>query len=229
MIKTLFSHQPSPLALCGNPYSLYCVANSPSEKDLQRISRLVEGGVSCVQYREYSRTTTEAIHFAKKLQDLLKQTNTPLFLNTSHLLYVASKVHADGVYLEEPIPVDLVRKTLGPLALVGVPVKTLRDVEEWNKSSEINYLSVKVFSSKQTCPKNNPHELWGVEGLKAVCAIAGHPVVAIGGITEDDAEDVYRILRKGDGIAMAGGLMRQEEPFEIARRIQEIREKVQKS
>ena len=82
----------------------------------------------------------------------------------------------------------------------------------------INYISVKVFASKVTSPKNDI--LWGVEGLERIRKLSNHRIVTIGGMDLTNAGTIYRKLREGDGIAMAGGIMRAEDPYTMAQKFQ---------
>jgi thiamine monophosphate synthase len=75
-----------------------------------------------------------------------------------------------------------------------------------------------------SCPRND--ELWGMEGLRNIRAISPHRIVAIGGLNLECAESVYRVLHFDDGIAMAGGLMGEEDPCATAQKIQAIRQRV---
>ena len=92
------------------------------------------------------------------------------------------------------------------------------------QSDEIDYLSVKISPSKRTCPRND--ELWGMDGLRNIRAITPHRIVAIGGINLACVEPVYKALYPDDGIAMAGGLMGEDNPLDTAQKIQIIRQRV---
>ena len=47
-------------------------------------------------------------------------------------------------------------------------------------------------------------------------------VVAIGGLNLHLAASIYRELRPGDGIAMAGGIMNERDPYSTAQKIRAI-------
>ncbi len=59
---------------------------------------------------------------------------------------------------------------------------------------------------------------------ESACSIS-HRIVAIGGLNLECAESIYRELRSDDGIAMAGGLMEENDPCITAQKIQAIRQK----
>lgn len=203
--------------------SLYLVANRPSYQDehlfISKIKSAVQGGVSCVQFRDYKNDYQTTLKTACHLKELLN--GIPLFVNTLHSLKLAHAVEAEGVYLEEKISYVDARKQLGQKAIIGIPVKTMSDVLAAGSTSDIDYISVKLFPSKKTCPKND--ELWGMEGLKKIRSLTPHRIVAIGGLNLEAVENVYRALNSEDGIAMAGGLMEEINPCETAQKIQAIR------
>lgn len=206
--------------------SLYLVANRPSYPDetlfLSKIKESVQGGVSCVQLRDHQNSYAAILRVAKHLKQILK--GTPLFINTLHSLQVAQAIEAEGIYLEEKIPYSEVRKVLGQKIIIGIPVKTMNEVLVAQENKNIDYLSVKVFSSKKTCAKNDL--LWGIEGLRNIRQLSTHRLVAIGGLQLEYAESIYRELHFNDGIAMASGLMEEENPYATAQKICTIGQRI---
>lgn len=204
--------------------SLYLVANRPSFQDenlfFSKIKESVEGGVSCVQYRDDKSDFATTLKIAQYLKKLLK--GTPLFINTLKSIEVARSVGAEGVFLENPFPYSEARKLLGRKAIIGIPVRTMDQVLGAGKSNEIDYLSVKISPSKKTCPRND--EIWGIEGLEKIRNDSPHRIVAIGGLNLENAESIYKYLNSNDGIAMAGGLMNDQNPRLTAQKIQMIRQ-----
>lgn len=206
--------------------SLYLVANRPSFSDenvfFSKIRSAVQGGVSCVQFRDHQNNVCEAIRTALRLKQILQ--GTPLFINTLQSFDVVHAVDAEGIYLEDNFSYWEARKLLGRKAVIGVPIKTMEELLALGNQSDVDYVSVKVSPSKKTCPRND--HVWGMEGLRNVRASIPHRIVAIGGLNVACVEPVYRELRLEDGIAMAGGLMDQEAPEETARKIQSIKQKI---
>ncbi len=201
--------------------SLYLVANRPSysnqELFISKIIQAVQGGVSCVQLRDHQSDFESVLQLARSLKDRI---SVPLFLNTRHLFEVALAIDADGVYLEEPYSYFEARKRLGPEKIIGIPVKTMDEVNLSSQMEGLDYLSVKVSASKKTCPKND--SLWGLEGLRKVRKTSPHRIVAIGGLNLECAEEIYRELNFEDGIAMAGGIMDQHDPCDTAKKIRAV-------
>jgi thiamine-phosphate pyrophosphorylase len=206
--------------------SLYLVANRPSFQDEQvffsKILAAVRGGVSCVQLRDHQSSYLTSLEMASRLKDMLGA--TPLFVNTLESIKLAQAINAEGIYLEEGVTPSEARSLLGERVIIGAPVKTMEEVMATNQMQAIDYLSVKVFPSKKTCPKNTI--LWGIEGLRKIRLSSPHRIVAIGGLNLNSVEAIYKDLNMGDGIAMAGGLMGEENPYLTAKKIQAIQENI---
>lgn len=206
--------------------SLYLVANRPSFQDealfFSKIRAAVKGGVSCVQLRDHESNFATTLQQATRLKKLLK--NIPLFINTRRPFDIVDAVGAQGVYLERPFPLLEARRVLGTKAILGMAVKTREELLAASQIDELDYISVKIFPSQRTCPHND--QLWGMEGLREIRACLPHRIVAIGGLKVTSVESVYRELHVQDGIAMAGGLMEEEDPCITAQKIQAIRQKV---
>jgi thiamine-phosphate pyrophosphorylase len=158
---------------------------------------------------------------AKTLKAMLGQ--TPLFINTLDSPKLALEVNAEGVFLEEKLDPTGVRKILGEKAIIGIAIEKIDDAIIAEQRGEIDYLSIKLFPSKQTSPKNDV--LWEMEGLRKIRALSTRRIVAIGGLNVNSVASVYRELHLDDGLAMAGALMREEDPHRTAQIIQEIRKK----
>lgn len=205
--------------------SLYLVANRPSfqneELFFSKIQEAVRGGVSCVQLRDHESDYPTSLMIALRLKEMLNR--VPLFINTLDSIKLARTVGAEGVYLEDGISHSEARSILGETAIIGVPVKTMDEVRAISKTTAVDYLSVKIFPSKRTCPRNDV--LWGVEGFRKIRLLSPHRIVAIGGLNLNCVMDIYKDLRCDDGIAMAGGLMAEDNPYLTAQKIQAIREK----
>ena len=205
--------------------SLYLIADRPSFSDqhlfFSRIKEAVRGGVSCVQFRDRRNDFITTLKTANTLKSILGK--TPLFINTLESTKLARAVEAEGIFLEERLDPKAIRKLLGESVILGIPVEKIEDAISVEQNCEIDYLSVKLFPSKQTSLKNDI--LWGIEGLRKIRALSTRRVVAIGGLQLDSVESVYRELRPDDGLAMAGALMRESQPYQIAKKIQDIRKK----
>jgi thiamine-phosphate diphosphorylase len=226
--RSLLSFKPSkfvPSLQSAHPFdlSLYLVANRPSFSDEQqfftKIMQSVAGKVSCVQLRDHKNDISTIVKTALRLKSLLQQARVPLILNTLNLLEVAQAVHPDGLYLEELLPITDARNRWGQALSIGIPAKRMSEILA--AGHKVHYVSVKVFASQKTCPRND--DIWGIQGLRKVLTNVPCPIVAIGGLTADLVEPIWKELRPQDGIAMAGGLMGQHDPCATAQHILRLR------
>lgn len=217
---------PIPKGRLAFDLSLYLVANRPSFQDenlfFAKIMAAVKGGVSCVQFRDHKNDLPATIKMALRLKNMLQ--GVPLFINTLQSFDVVQAVDAEGIYLEDNFSHLEARKLLGRKIIIGTSVKTMEEVLALGQTKEVDYLSVKISPSKKTCPRND--QLWGIEGLRYVRAITSQRIVAIGGLNLSCVEPVYRELRLDDGIAMAGGLMEEDNPYVTAQKICAIHQKI---
>lgn len=175
--------------------SLYVVANAAAfphqEALIFKVGEAVRGGATCVQLL-YDGEDLEPL---SRLAEGLKQKigPVPLFLNGSRTVEIVRAIGAEGIYLEkEGEDYRSVRKQLGERAIIGMPVRNIRDLVMLEEEDAIDYISVKVFASKVTSPKNDI--LWGVEGLERIRKLSNHRIVTIGGMMR--AEDPYTMAQK---------------------------------
>jgi thiamine-phosphate pyrophosphorylase len=162
---------------------------------LSFVLQCVKSGITAVQLREKVLKTDELLEFATQLKDVLSPFNIPLIINDN--LDLCLEVDADGVHLGQGDgDIKRARDVLGPHKIIGQTVNNMKEVEIAN-SLPINYIGVgAIFPTKN---KPNIQTVWGIPGLKGVCSISKHPVIAIGGINEENA---YSIIKSGaTGIA----------------------------
>lgn len=198
-------------------FSLYLVTDrSLCKKDLlETIIDAVKGGVKVVQLREKDCPTRKFVDLAKKVKKLLEPFSVPLIINDR--VDVAVAVDADGVHVgqEDMHPLD-VRKIVGDKMIVGLTVNSIQDVLEANKLP-VDYLGAgpvfKTFTKKTTKPCLYP------EGLKKLKELTDKKIVAIGGISHENVEEV---VKTGvDGIAVVSAICASDNPYESAKRLYE--------
>lgn len=108
---------------------------------------------------------------------------------------------------------EVARRLLGDKAVIGVSVNSFPDIDS---VATADYVSVKVFASPKTSPGSQDH-LWGLDGLEDVRRqYEDLNIVAVGGITASIAREICPIIGHNGGIAMAGTLMRAQDPYWVA-------------
>jgi thiamine-phosphate pyrophosphorylase len=129
---------------------------------------------------------------------------------------IAHAVGADGVHLgQDDMPPAAARALLGTAAVIGFSTHGVEQALE-AAGLPVDYVAVgPVFN---TSSKEKPDPLVGLEGVRRVrAAIGAVTLVAIGGIT---AEDARAVLEAGaDSVAVIGALVANPaDPAEITRR-----------
>ena len=156
----------------------------------QVVEESLDGGVTMVQLREKQLEEGTFLEEAKELQLLCRQRHIPFLVNDN--VDIALAMNADGVHVgqSDMEPLD-VRKKLGPDKIVGVSAQTVEQAL-LAQAHGADYLGVgAVFP---TGSKDDAVEV-PFETLKAICQAVRIPVVAIGGISKANVEEL-----KGSGI-----------------------------
>lgn len=152
---------------------------------------LSAGGITCVQLREKHAVPEEKDALAREAQTLCAQADIPFLIDDD--VELALRIGADGVHIgQEDIPCAEARRALGDQAIIGVTAKTLEQARK-AEAEGADYLGVgAVF------PTSTKQDTWTIdhEVLRQICAAVSIPVVAIGGITADNACELA-----GTGIA----------------------------
>lgn len=149
----------------------------------------LEGGVTMLQLREKHLDEAHFLEEAKELQTLCRSWHVPFLINDN--VEIALAMEADGVHVgQSDMAAGDVRKKLGADKIIGVSAQTVEQALLAEKAGA-DYLGVgAVFP---TSSKDDANEVT-YETLKAICSAVSIPVVAIGGITQ---ENVHRLAGSG--------------------------------
>ncbi len=176
------------------------------DKYLKFIYECAKSGITAVQLREKNLTYTELVDFGKQLQQILNPFNIPLIINDNFKL--AYELNATGVHLgQSDGDVREARKLLGPKKIIGLTINSIEELYRAN-SLPINYIGVGAIYS--TNNKSNVSAIWGCGGLKYIATFTSHPIVAIGGINENNVSNV--IKAGANGIAAIGAFHFADNP-----------------
>lgn len=176
----------------------------------------LEGGCKWIQLRMKDATDDEVRSVAAEIQPLCKQ-NEAIFLLDDRV-ELARELHADGVHLgKNDMPVDEARRVLGEEFIIGGTANTFEDIERL-ASQGADYIGCGPF--RFTTTKKNLAPVLGLEGYRDIIenmrrAGIDIPVVAIGGITASDIDDILATGVKG--IAVSGSVLTAENPVTMMR------------
>ena len=186
---------------------LYLVTNryqDSLENFLEKVETACRSGVTIVQLREKNLTTNQYYHLAKQVKEITDAYQLPLIIDDR--LDVCLAVDAAGLHIgDDELPVSVARKVLGPEKILGVTAKTVKRALE-AETSGADYLGTgAIFPT--TTKENAPITL--ISTLKTICQTVAIPVVAIGGLT---SENIDQLIGTGiAGVAVVRDLMQAED------------------
>ena len=186
---------------------LYLVTNryqDSVERFLEKVETACRSGVTMVQLREKNLTTNQYYQLAKQVKEITDAYQVPLIIDDR--LDVCLAVDAAGLHIgDDELPVSLARQVLGPEKILGVTAKTVKRALEAEEGGA-DYLGTgAIFPT--TTKENAPITL--ISTLKTICQRVAIPVVAIGGLT---SENIDQLAATGiAGVAVVRDLMQAED------------------
>ena len=186
---------------------LYLVTNryqDSLESFLEKIETACRSGVTIVQLREKNLTTNQYYQLAKQVKEITDAYQVPLIIDDR--LDVCIAVDAAGLHIgDDELPVSVARQVLGPEKILGVTAKTVKRALEAEEGGA-NYLGTGAIFPTST-KENAPITL--ISTLKTICQRVAIPVVAIGGLT---SENIDQLVGTGiAGVAVVRDLMQAED------------------
>ena len=167
--------------------SLYLVTDKSSdvEKFLKTIEEAIKGGVSVVQIREKTAETLDFYNLALKVKEITTKYNVPLIINDR--VDIALAIDADGVHVgQSDMPCEVTRKLIGTDKILGVSAATITEAKKAQKDGADYIGTGAVFP---TATKDNAPSITK-QNLKEIVESIDIPVVAIGGINNDNASEL---------------------------------------
>ena len=189
------------------PSGLYLITDQYIVKGLSHIQiaeKALLGGVKFIQYREKQLSKRESYKIALQLKEITKKFNATLIINDD--IDIAMAVDADGVHLgQEDFPVQAARKILGDDKIIGLSTHSFKDAEE-AQGSGADYIAIGPIFRSTTKDVREP---LGADIIKEIRKISRLPVIAIGGINENNIEDIMKT--GADGAAVISAIIAKED------------------
>ncbi|WP_270520863.1 thiamine phosphate synthase [Enterococcus asini] len=199
-------------------YALYLVTASYDYSEahfLQIIREACAAGVTVVQLREKTASTRDFYELALKVKAITEEYGIPLIINDR--LDICLAVDAQGLHIgDEELPVAVCRKLLGPDKILGVSAKTLARAQE-AQAEGADYLGVGAMYPTKT--KETP--LTAFATLEAIIQGVHVPVVAIGGVKEENVMDFQRVPIHG--LCMVSEIMQADN---VTGKVRRLRQKI---
>ncbi len=166
---------------------------------LSVVAAALDGGATVIQLRDKTASTRVLIEEGLALRALTRERGALLIVNDR--LDVALALEADGAHVgQEDMPVEFARRLLGRERILGVSATTMEEAEE-AVAGGADYLGVgPVFPS---LGKADAGPATGVHLLTVLAQRYTVPLVAIGGITAENAAEVVRAGASGVAVITA--------------------------
>lgn len=184
---------------------------------VEQFKRLAAGGATMIQLREKKLSPREFYEAAREVLNLAEKEDVKVIINDRADIAFALK--SEGVHLGQgDLPPEKARELLGKKAIIGF---STHDVEQAICAAKlpVDYIAIGPIFSTRT--KENPEKTVGLEGLRRVREVIGNfPLVAIGGITLENAAEVFKA--GADSVAVISDLL--FEPEKIAQKMKRFAE-----
>ena len=188
----------------------------------EQVEAALKGGATCVQLREKELDGAAFLEEAKVLAALCRRYGVPLIINDNVEVALASG--ADGVHVgQDDQTVEQVRRLAGDRLIVGVSAHSVEQALA-AQAGGADYLGVgAVFA---TATKSDAHVL-PRETLAEICRAVDIPVVAIGGIGEDN---LLQLAGTGvDGAALVSAIFSAPDIEGQCRKLRALSERMVKA
>ena len=188
----------------------------------EQVEAALKGGATCVQLREKELDGAAFLEEAKVLAALCRRYGVPLIINDN--VEVALAAGADGVHVgQDDLTVEQVRRLAGDRLIVGVSAHSVEQALA-AQAGGADYLGVgAVFA---TATKSDAHVL-PRETLAEICRAVDIPVVAIGGIGEDN---LLQLAGTGvDGAALVSAIFSAPDIEGQCRKLRALSERMVKA
>ncbi len=197
-------------------FTLYVITDENLiKKDIGKaVEKAIKGGATIIQYRAKNKTTKQMYKEASEIKKVCDKYSVPLIINDR--VDIALAVDADGVHVgQDDMDVEVVRRLIGFNKVLGLSTKNIKQVRQANKLP-VDYIGFgSVFPTKT---KKDAKEA-GLENLRKAVEISLVPVVAIGGISE---ENVEKVLNAGcKNVAVVSAVFKDKNIEENAKKLKE--------
>lgn len=172
--------------------SIYFIMGSQNTKEgaAQILKKAIAAGIDWFQYREKGTGSLEAkekLDLGKSLRELCLKHSVTFIVNDD--LELALELNADGIHIgQDDMAIKEVKRIVKDRMIVGLSTSTLEEAINAEKSGA-DYIGVGPIYSTTT--KEDAKQSIGLTRLRTIKEHVRIPIVAIGGISEDNAAQVF--------------------------------------
>ena len=201
---------------------LYVIIDTQALKGhchIEVANQVIRGGARTIQLRDKTLGKRELLPVAQQLKNLCAEHNVLFIIND--YLDVALDTDADGLHLgQDDLPVEVARRLLPLDKILGCSATTVEQAMA-AQSEGADYVAVgSMYPTASKISTTTPAKVVGLERLSQVRQAISLPLVAIGGISKDNAAEV--VAAGADSVAVISAISGAESPEEASRQIAEI-------
>ncbi|MGQ3891339.1 thiamine phosphate synthase [Legionella sp. CNM-4043-24] len=180
------------------------------------IRRCAASGLTSIQLREKQASQDDLRQMGRALLAITRPLGIALIINDN--LELALELDADGLHLgqSDGDPVAA-RALLGPDKWLGVSIDSMDNLHLANELP-VDYVGVGAIFP--TNSKSNVSRFWGIDGLQKAADLSRHPIIAIGGLDENNTREV--MLAGASGVAAIEAFHSAEDPEQCTRNLRAI-------
>jgi thiamine-phosphate pyrophosphorylase len=194
---------------------LYAISDGPRRDLLDVCAAALEGGTAILQYRDKTVDCARRLRDAYALQELCARYRVPLIVNDD--IELAGTVGAAGVHLgKDDGAIAIARTRLGTDAIIGASCYDSLDRARAMAAAGADYLAFGALFPSPTKPGARIASTQLLRDAKPL----GLPLVAIGGITADNARSL--IDAGADAVAVISALFDARDVRAAARRFADL-------
>ncbi len=171
----------------------------------------IRGGATMIQLREKDATTRALVELGHELRAVTREAGVSLIVNDR--VDVALALDADGVHVgQDDMPAALARRLIGPSVILGVTATSLEEALRGEQDGA-DYLGVGPIFPTGSKPGAAPPI--GVSGLSNIAVRVRIPIVAIGGVSPENAGSI--IEAGADAVAVISAVVSAPDVEQAAR------------
>ena len=190
-----------------------CVITDETLCPVTLADKALEGGAAMIQLRHKTASGSQLFLWAIEIRKRCQQYHALFIINDRVDIALASK--ADGVHLgQQDMPAKAARKLLGETCIIGVTASSPEEAlqAEQDGANYIGFGHIYPTSSKHK--ESSP---LGLDILQKTATLISLPILAIGGINNENAASV--IAHGASGIAVISAVSRVNNPSKAAREL----------
>lgn len=168
--------------------SLYAIVDPElAERPLELAFKALNAGCAIVQLRAKRLDDVSLLKIATRVRSACAHARVPFFINDR--TDIARLVEADGLHLgQDDISIEDARRVVGDMQ-IGVSTHSLQQAVRAEAEGADMIAFGPVFETRS---KENPDPVVGLQMLSEVSKAVSRPLIAIGGITPENADETLR-------------------------------------